>query len=119
MSEVTKYSHLLRLQNACQAYTADHQRFPVDFRSVVEAGYLRETSRWFACPYVEDRLTTRPRHWSQSDFVITSRDGKPEIRLAPHVQMKGWRPADYDYFSIEIRKSPALSPDEKARLLEE
>jgi hypothetical protein len=119
MWEVTRYGHLQRLEQACEAYAADRHAFPPDFKSVVEAGYLRENSRYFACPYVDDRLTTLPRHWSQSDFTIDSTGPVPKIKLAPHVKIEGLQPKDYEYFSIEIRSGSPLSPDMKKHLLEE
>jgi hypothetical protein len=46
MSEQTRYLHLQKLEQACQAYATDRHAFPPDFKSVVEAGYLRENSRY-------------------------------------------------------------------------
>jgi hypothetical protein len=90
LSDQTRSFCLGQLKTACAAYLEDRHDFPKTWKDLVDGGYLQESSCLFACPYVDNRVTPLPRHWSKSDFVMSVVDGKLLLKLDDRIHIQGW-----------------------------
>src|SRR6185295_11003304 len=105
LSDQTRTFCLGQLKTACAAYLEDRHEFPQSWKDLVDGGYLRESSCLFACPYVDNRVTPLPRHWSKSDFVLSVTDDHLVIRLDERIHIKGWEDAEVaERFSVTLER---------------
>jgi len=105
LSDQTRTFCLGQLKTACAAYLEDRHEFPQSWKDLVDGGYLRESSCLFACPYVDNRVTPLPRHWSKSDFVLSVTDDHLVIRLDERIHIKGSEDAEVaERFSVTLER---------------
>jgi len=120
LAEQTRSFCLLHLKMACAAYAEDHHDFPESWEQIVKAGYLKESCCFFACPYVDNRLTPLPRHWSKSDFILR-RSGKQliiKLRDDIHIQHQtDEQQAEQFSMTLEFDQIPPVAKSERKQLL--
>lgn len=120
LAEQTRSFCLLHLKMACAAYAEDRHDFPESWEQIVQAGYLKESCCFFACPYVDNRLTPLSRHWSKSDFILRRSGKQLTIKLRDDIHLQDWTDeqlAEQFSMNLDIDQIPPVTKSERKQLL--
>lgn len=117
----TRSYSLTGLKLACAAFAEDHQKFPLTWQELVDAGYLPAISPRFASSFVDNRLDPLPRSYQESDFFLSYDGTTLTIRLNRNIEVNGWSEQEMkEYFSTTLKLGElTVSKVTRQRLLEE